>query len=378
MKLIAQVKLLPTHEQAQMLKQTIEQANALCNAMSEFAWDKQIFGTFKLQKFSYKQMRDLSGLTAQMVIRCYSKVADAYKLDKKTKRQFRKHGAIAYDDRILRWYTDKQIVSIWSVGGRLAIPYQAGERQRELLQYQKGESDLVYSKQKKSFYLLAVCEIPDPTEQETEDALGVDLGVVNIAVDSDGEGHTSEAIEHNRQKIQRLRSRLQQRGSLSAKRHLRKLAGRQRRFQKDTNHVISKRLVEKAQRTNRAIGLEDLTGIRSRTRAKGAEQRARQSNWAFYQLRAYIAYKARMAGIPMVLVDPHHTSQQCSNCGFVDSRNRRSQSEFLCLYCSYADHADINAAKNIAFRAAIVRQPIVSETVHVAPETSSPSLGAGI
>src|SRR5574338_203841 len=108
MKLIAQVKLLSTHEQAQTLRQTIEQANALCNAMSEFACNNKVFGAFKLQKLSYHQMRELSGLTAQMVIRCYSKVADAYKLDKRTKRQFRKHGAIADDDRILRWYTDKQ------------------------------------------------------------------------------------------------------------------------------------------------------------------------------------------------------------------------------------------------------------------------------
>ena len=57
MKLIAQVKLLPTHEQTQMLKQTVEQANALCNAMSDFAWENKVFGAFKLQKMSYKQMR---------------------------------------------------------------------------------------------------------------------------------------------------------------------------------------------------------------------------------------------------------------------------------------------------------------------------------
>jgi IS605 OrfB family transposase len=371
MKLIAQVKLLPTYEQAQMLKQTMEQANALCNVMSGFAWDNQVFGAFKLQKMSYKQMRDISRLTAQIVIRCYSKVADAYKRDKRTKRQFRKSGAIAYDERILRWYTNKQFVSIWSVDGRLAIPYQVGERQRELLQHQKGESDLVYSKQKKVFYLMVVCQISEPMEQETEDALGIDLGIANIAVNSDGHTHTSEVIEHNRQKIQRLRSTLQKRGSLSAKRHLRKLAGRQRRFQKATNHVISKRLVEKAQCTNRAIGLEDLTGIRQRTKAKSADQRARHSNWSFHQLRQYIAYKARMVGIPVVLVDPGHTSQQCSCCGFIDKGNRRSQSEFLCLSCGYAEHADLNAAKNIAFRAAHVIQPIVSDgAIAPAPETS--------
>ncbi len=371
MKLIAQVRLYPNEEQAQMLKQTLDQANTLCNVMSEYAWEQKVFGAFKLQKLSYQQMREISGLSAQMVIRCYSKVADAYKLDTKTKRHFRKHGAISYDDRILHWYMDKQFVSIWSVGRRLSIPYQAGKHQQELLHYQKGESDLVYSKHKKAFYLLAVCDIPDPTEQETEDALGVDFGVVNLATDSDGETHTSEPIEHNCKKIQRLRSDLQRRGSLSAKRRLRKLAGRQRRFQKDTNHVISKRLVETAQRTNRAIGLEDLTGIRSRTRARGAEQRARHGNWTFAQLRAFVEYKARMAGIPVVLVDPRHTSQECSCCGFVDRGNRRSQSEFLCLSCGHAEHADLNAAKNIAKRAALVIQPIVSDgAIAPAPETS--------
>ena len=372
MKLTAQVKLLPTPEQAQLLQQTLETANALCNAMSDFAWEQKVFGAFKLQKLSYAQMRTSSRLSSQMVIRCFSKVADAYKLDKQTKRKFRKYGAIAYDGRILRWYSDKQFVSIWSIGGRLSIAYQAGERQRELLICQKGESDLVYRKGDKSFYLLVVCEIPDAREQAVEGALGVDLGIVNLAVDSDGYSHTSEAVEHQRRKIQHLRSSLQKRGSLSAKRHLRKLAGRQKRFQKDTNHVISKRLVEQAQRTNRAIGLENLTGIRSWTRAKGAQQRARHSNWSFHQLRQHIAYKARLAGIPVVLVDPRHTSQQCSHCGFVDPGNRRSQSEFLCLVCGHAEHADLNAAKNIAFRAALVIQPIVSDGLPTpAPETSS-------
>ena len=372
MKLTAQVKLVPTPEEAQVLKRTLESANRLCNTISDFAWENSAFGKFKLQKLSYRQMRDLSGLSAQMVIRCYSKVADAYQLDKQTKRQFRKHGAIAYDGRILRWHSNKQFVSIWSVGGRLQIPYRAGQRQLDLLQYQQGESDLVYRKREKAFYLLATCELSEAAEQEINGVLGVDLGIVNIAVDSDGGSHSSERVEHNRRKIQELRSALQRRGSLSAKRHLRKLAVHQKRFQKDTNHVISKRLIEQAQRTNRAIGLEDLTGIRSGTRAKSAEQRARQSNWSFHQLRQYIAYKARLAGIPVVLIDPRYTSQQCSCCGFVDRGNRRSQSEFLCLSCGHAENADLNAAKNIAFRAALVIQPIVSESATTpTPETNS-------
>ncbi len=370
MKLIAQVRLYPTKEQTIALKQTLERANAACNWISQQAWQSQIFRRYDLQNLTYYAVRDQFELSAQMVIRCLAKVADAYRLDTKTQRTFKPLGSIAYDDRILSWYTEKNAVSIWTVNGREFIPYGAGDRQRDLLRYRQGETDLVYWNG--MFFLLATCDIPDPELRDVETALGVDLGVTNIATTSDGNVMTSKNIEHNRLQMQNLRSALQARGSLSAKRHLRKLAGRQRRFQKDINHQISKRLVENAQRTNRAIALEELTGIRARTRARGANQRARHSNWAFAQLRTFIAYKARLAGIPVILVDPRYTSQRCFVCGHSEKANRRSQSEFLCCACGYTDHADFNAAKNIALRVAVI-PPIVSDVSdlpNAGPETS--------
>jgi len=370
MKLIAQVRLYPTKDQHAALKQTLETANAACDYISARAFDAQVFHRYGMQNLTYYDVRARFDLSAQMVIRCLAKVADAYKLDRKTQRRFHPHGAIAYDDRILSWYTDRTEVSIWTVNGRQRIPYGAGERQRELLQYRQGETDLVFFNG--MFFLLATCEIPDPDPRDVVEALGVDLGVTNIATTSDGDVLTSAPVERNRQRMQRLRADLQARGSLSAKRHLRKLAGRQRRFQKDINHTISKRLVETAQRTNRAIALEDLTGIRARTRARGADQRARHSNWSFAQLRQFIDYKARLAGIPVVLVDPKYTSQQCAVCGHIEKANRRSQAEFLCLSCGHTAHADVNAAKNIALRAGVML-PIVSDApadADVAPETS--------
>lgn len=360
MKLIAQVKLLPTDEQRQYLLQTLEQTNAACNILSDYAWEQRVFGKFKLQQAMYDTLRSQTGLTAQVVIRLIAKVADAYKKDKRTQRHFREHGAIAYDDRILRWYTDKQRVSIWSVGGRLHIPYSAGERQKRLLEHQKGESDLVYSKKKDAFYLMGVCDLPDPTEQETEDAIGVDLGVVNILTDSDGKSYTSEPIERNRKRMLKLRGDLQKRGSLSAKRHLKRLSGKQGRFQRDVNHCISKRLVLKAQCTKRAIRLEDLTGIRERTKVNGKTERAKRSNWSFKQLRDFVSYKAQMHGVRVELVDPRYTSQRCFECGHIEKGNRRSQSEFLCLNCGHTANADVNASLNIAFWAS-VNAPIVSD-----------------
>lgn len=370
MKLIAQVRLYPTKEQHAALKQTLERANAACNYISARAFEAQTFHRYGMQNLAYYETKAHFGLSAQMVIRCLAKVADAYRLDRKVQRTFKPLGSIAYDDRILSWKLERQEVSIWTLAGRETIPFGAGERQLELLAARQGETDLVFFNG--MFFLLATCEIPDPELRDVETALGVDLGVTNIATTSDGEIMSSDVIEANRQRQQTLRSDLQARGSLSAKRHLRRLAGRQRRFQKDINHQISKRLVEEAQRTNRAIALEDLTHIRTRTRARGADQRARHSNWSFAQLRQFIDYKARLAGIPIILVDPKYTSQQCSCCGHIEKANRRSQAEFLCVSCGHVDHADINAAKNIAVRAEVM-PPTVSDAsapAGVAPETS--------
>lgn len=366
MKLIAQVRLTPTQEQHTALLHTLEQANAVCNTLSEYAWTQQVFGQYKLHGAMYHDLRSASGLTAQVVVRCIAKVSDAYKLDKKAKRSFREHGAIAYDDRILKWYTDQQRVSIWSVEGRLNIPYQCGDHQRELLKYRQGEADLVYRKSKNAFYLLATCDIADPTEQQTEDALGADLGRINILTDSDGHIHTSEAIENNRKRMSDLRSRLQKRGTKSAKRHLKRLSGKQRRFQRDVNHCISKRLVLKAKHTKRTIRLENLTGIRARTRVRGNEERAKHSNWAFRQLRDFISYKAQMHGVKVEYVDPRYTSQRCFHCGHTEKANRRSQSEFLCCACGHTSHADVNAALNIAYWAS-VNAPIVASEQGASP-----------
>jgi predicted transposase len=284
MKLVAQVRLYPTDEQKSSLLQTLESANAVCNRISSYAWDNRIFRQYDLHHALYHTLKKETGLAAQMVVRCTAKVADAYKLGKKTQRTFKPRGSIAYDDRILSWEYDNQTVSIWTVdgrttgtpGGRQRMTYGAGERQRHYLKYRQGETDLVHFNG--MFFLLSVCDIPDPDEQDVEGALGVDLGVINIAATSDGDVHTSETIEKNRCKQQRLRSELQQVGTRSAKRKLKKLSGRQARFQKDINHQISKRIVTEAERTKRTIALEDLKGIRQRTRARGKEQRAKHSN----------------------------------------------------------------------------------------------------
>src|SRR5690606_38516399 len=144
-----------------------------------------------------------------------------YKLDREVKREFRPRGAVAYDDRILR-YTEAE-VSIWTVGGRERIPFVVGEHHARLLRHRKGESDLVY--RGGQFFLLATCDVPDAEEQDADGWLGVDLGIVNIATDSEGESFSGAHVERVRDRYHATRRSLQSKGTRGARRVLRRLRG---------------------------------------------------------------------------------------------------------------------------------------------------------
>lgn len=368
MKLTAKVKLQTTPEQHQALLETLERANAACDQISEAAWKNRVFNQFKLHKLTYYSIRESSGLSAQMTVRCISKVTDSYKLDRKTRRTFNPHGSIAYDDRIIKWYVARQTVSIWTTQGRMTIPFLAGKRQLDLLRHQHGETDLGLVDG--AFYLFATCEKETPDPVDVEGVLGVDLGIVNIATTSDGDTFTGNHINNVRHRHRRLRKKLQSKQTRSARRRLKKLSGKEARFATHTNHVISKQLVAKAQGTNRAIAVEKLTGIRDRITAKKS-QRATLHSWSFYQLKGFIAYKAELAGVPLIEVDPRNTSRTCQVCGCVDKANRKSQSSFLCVSCNFAANADHNAAVIISRRAAVSRP-----NISIAPAVGSSNRSA--
>ncbi|MBA3766922.1 MAG: transposase, partial [Acidobacteria bacterium] len=231
-KLIVNLKLQPTPEQAKSLRQTLERANAACNWMSEQGWQTQPKPTLKqfaLHKLTYHAAKEKFDLTAQMVVRCISKVADAYKLDKKRQRTFKRHGSIAYDDRIIR-FTKSEAVNLWTVGGRETIPFQCGDYQRKLLPFRKGEVDLVF--RKGNFYLNAVCDVEEPPVIEGDDVIGCDFGIVNLVTTSDGEVMTGASVERTRRTYAHRRRNLQRKQTKSAKRKLKQLSGKQSRYQR--------------------------------------------------------------------------------------------------------------------------------------------------
>lgn len=362
MKLTVKVKLLPTPEQEASLVKTIEVFNEACNYISQIAFEKKTFGQVGLHKLVYYNVREKFKLSAQLTVRAIGKVSESYRSEKKTLHRFKIHSALVYDQRILS-FKGLDTVSILSLDGRYKIPIVFGEYAKLEQRKVRGQADLIYHKG--NLFLCLVVELPNGTPIDPKGTLGIDMGIVNIATDSDGNAFSGKQIDIVREKTTIIKAKLQSCGSKSAKRHLRKISGREARFKRNTNHVISKKIVRLAKDTCRSIALEDLKGFNGRQTVRKA-QRERFGKWAFNQLRSFVEYKAQIAGIPIIFVNPKNTSRRCSHCGHIDKANRKSQSEFVCQHCGFSLNADLNAAKNISFLAS-VKMPIVAKSsAHIA------------
>ncbi|MDO8751585.1 MAG: transposase, partial [Dehalococcoidia bacterium] len=231
-----------------------------------------------------------------------------------------------------------------SPGNRIVLGFKVPEYAEKYFGFPTATADLIY--RKGTFWLHIVVTLPEPEFVSTTEVVGVDLGLNHPAVTSSrqflGKRHWKEVDR----RYFRIKRSLQSKGSKSAKRHLRKLAGKQLRFHRDCDHVLSRRIVQSAT-TGATIVIENLTEIRNRVKARHGEGQRRLHSWSFAQFRSFLGYKAQEAGMAVVAIDPRHTSQTCSRCGFQYRHNRKSQSLFLCRSCGYQLNADLNASYNI-------------------------------
>ena len=335
---------------ADALADTMAKFNAACNALSRQAWDTETFRVFDLHRLAYHATRAEFGLPAQLTVRALAKVCDTYKTDRSVMHTFGPRGAVVFDARCFK-LKGVSSAELTTTQGRFSFSLAHGGKQREqLLAGTTGEADLLF--RDGNYYLSISVKTPDPPRADTSGGvLGVDMGIVEIATDSGANSYSGEPVKSARIRLRTHRRQLQSRQTNSAKKRLRRIARKQSRFVRDTNHVISKKIVQTALLAAKALALETLAGIRERASVMGCTMRWLMGNWAFLDLAAKIAYKAAEVGIPVIYVDPRNTSRTCSDCGYCDKANRQSQSRFKCLECGSEFNADFNAAKNIGTRA---------------------------
>jgi len=349
MLLTVSIKLLADADQKRKLLATAYKFNSACSWASQIAFEKKIFGKRKLQKAIYYELREKFSLPAQFAIRVIARVSESYALDKSIQHQFSRNSSVEYDQRLLSW-KKLDAISIATVDdGRLLIPIAFGQYAKLAEKVIRKSAKLIY--RGKQFYLQVAMEMPEAYALPIEGFVGVDLGITNLATTSDGKIYSGKQVDTVRERYTKLKAALQPVGTKSSKRHLKKLSGRERRFKRNINHIISKQIVSEAKRHGVGIALEDLSGITQRTqKTVSKSQRDRCSKWAFYELLNFICYKAAIAGVLVARGDPRNTSRTCSDCGHCEKANRNGE-KFCCKKCGMQMHADKNAAINIQRRA---------------------------
>jgi predicted transposase len=235
-----QIKLLPDDKQREALIDTFIKFNGACNLVSKVAFEKKLYNKVVLQKIVYREIREKFGLAAQLAIRVIAKVVETYKADKEVFHEFRDFGSIVYDQRILGFKGMDQ-VSISTIHGRMRVLITIGKYGNIPFERIRGQCDLV--RKNGLFYLMVAVEVPEEPVTEHDDIIGIDMGISNIAVDSTGKYYSGDRINDARKRNAELRSILQSIGTRSAKRHLKKLSGKECRFARNTNHVISRKIL---------------------------------------------------------------------------------------------------------------------------------------
>ena len=359
-------KLDPTKDQAAEIEDTLKAFADACNWINQNTSPK-IKNHVRLHGLVYQDVRAKFGLSANLAVRAISRVSANRKTALNMGRMVKefKPTSIDYDARIFAFREKDDSVSVTLLRSRQKIKMILGDRQRGMLRGSKPTSATLVKKGSEYFIHIQV-KSEAPEEIKTDKVLGVDLGITDIAVTSEGQkfgGKTIKQIKNHYASMRAVLQRKAVKGTRSSRRRCRelqqRLSGKEARYQRQVNHEISKAIVTRAREIPAKIALEDLNGLRDDINQKaGKNQRRRVNGWAFYQLKEFLTYKALAVGIPLVLVDPAYTSRTCHVCGNPGVRNGKS---FKCPACGWAGDADLNGAQNIAFLGRYVVRPGGSE-----------------
>ncbi|MBD1807344.1 IS200/IS605 family element transposase accessory protein TnpB [Microcoleus sp. FACHB-SPT15] len=344
-------KLIVPVEYRPKIDETLRGFADACNQILAVAKRDNCWNTTKLHHKVYKQVREATGLKANHVCQAIRRVIG----NAKAVKQIHKFRAtsISLDIRTFKYIESDQTVGVTLKCGRVNFSLSIGGYQIALLRGQSLTSATLNKSKKGDYYINFVVEIDTPPTGKTPKVIGVDLGRRDIATTSTGKSWSGEQIQSVRDRFSRTRANVQRKRTRNSRRLLRRLSGRERRFQEWLNHNISKQLVTEANESGSALAFEDLTNIRESLNQKprSKTERRRTNNWAFYQLRFFVTYKAVIAGVLVVFVPPAYTSQTCSRCRHIHpekGKSYRNGKRFKCGHCGWEHDADINAACNIA------------------------------
>ncbi len=347
-------------ELRQEIDRTLQGFADACNQILEVAKRENCRNATKLHHLTYYTVKLTTGLKANHVCQAIRRVVGNMKAVKQV-HKFRPT-SLSLDGRVFTYRESDQHVGITLMSKRVWLPLSIGNYQLALLRGQAPTSATLVKRLSGDYYIQIAVELDTPPTGKTPRVIGVDLGRRDLATTSTNKAWNGSQLQATRDRYSRVRASLQSKRTRGSRRLLKRLSGREARFQKNINHSISRQLVNEAKAINAALAFEDLTDIRKSLNAqpRNKTERRKTNNWAFYQLRMFVTYKAVLAGVPVVFVPPAYTSQTCSRCHHVHpekGKSYRNGKMFKCGHCGLEADADWNAANNIAALGAVVNQP---------------------
>ncbi len=373
MKLTRTIKLKLDIPESEILP-TVQAYTQAYNFVSLQGWQDKDYNAISLHHKTYKNIREKFSLPAQLTISARTKATESLKSVKSRRKKKQKVScpvskqcSIRYDKNSITIWFDKEKISLLTIDGRKKYPIQVPDYFKQYITWNKCSTDLFIKGHTVFLNIVVSTEKTDIPKIDTH--IGIDRGIKKIAVTSEKQFFNGSQIKRITDKYEKIRSKLQSKGTESAKRHLKKLSKKVNRFRRDVNHCIAKQIVESVN-PGSTIVLEDLTGIRQNVRLR-KKQRTEVHKWNFYQFEQFLKYKAEEKGIQVEYVSARYTSQKCNKCGYISRSNRKNQSQFKCVKCSYQLNADLNAAFNIKqnyldsisyLSKVVVNQPIVASS----------------
>jgi putative transposase len=319
----------------------MEQCSALFNEYVDWAYQNKTYNKIKAHHELYSAFRskfsELPSAMIQLVRDCAMEAVKRSKFKNKKPRK-KLYSAIRYDSRTMTLRGNQLTFSC--IGPRQKVILEIPEYFKQYLNSWKFKGGTICYKNSQ-FWVHLNFQNDDPNPFENIEVLGIDRGLYNFLTFSNGEIINSKLIRKQQRKYLYNRKKLQAKGTRSAKRKLKKLSGKEKRFSRDFNHCISKYVVSLPYGI---FAIENLKNIRKQKFSKKLNKWL--SSWTFGQFEQFLTYKAESLGKQVVKVDARYTSQKCSSCGIINKDNR-NKSKYKCSNCGYTNHADINAAINI-------------------------------
>lgn len=333
--------------------------------VTDVGWKQQPFKVYnkrKLHDMTYYDVKEATDLRSQHIEDARDRASEAIKgcvdrmkKHKKTSKPVFTSNFLDLGGRTLTVWFDKEECSFSTIGKRIKCKMTITDKSyHDILrdgdwkytdsvlkrhEYEKGEPFYLHLGLKK--------DVVDIFEKPMPKIMGIDLGIINLAVTSTGKFFSGSKINHIHRQFEKLRGSIQRKGTRSAHILMKRMKGRENRCVGQEIHIISNEIVEEAISYNvDIIAFEDLTDIRD-----NMPNGKSFHSWAFRKLYEFVFYKAREKGIDVRQFNPKYTSQKCSRCGFTHPNNRNKKlRQFKCLKCNYEVNDDYNASKNIGFK----------------------------